>query len=193
MSLAKSIVFSQRLKNVTVDGVGQIPSSSAEMKAAMEKSFQEGFQAASDKFNAQILQMRQQMQAHAEGILKKVEDAHTHLTEAINAQLPELISAGVWKIVGQDAMPVEILKSRVETIVKESCPSNEPVEVKMNPADLAEFEKVDADYMAKHPRLKFKGDETLARGDCVMETKFGQVDATLKTQLRRLVEELQNV
>lgn len=193
MSLAKSIVFAQRLKNVTLEGTGQMPTSVVEMKAALDKSYQDGYQAASDKFNAQILEMRQQMQAHAEGILKKVEDAHEHLTQAISSQLPELISAGVWKIVGQEAMPVDILKSRVEVIVKESCPSNEPVEVKMHPADLAEFEKVDADYMAKHPRLKFKADETLQRGDCVMETKFGQVDATLKTQLRRMVEELQSI
>lgn len=186
MSLDKSIVFSKRLKNVTLE-------SDSAVKAALEKSYERGYQEASDKFNAQILEMRQQLQAHAEGVLKGVESAHEKLTMAISNELPELISAGVWKIVGQEAMPVEILKSRVESIVKESCPANEPVEVRLNPQDLAEIEKADAQYTTRHPRLSFKADENLGRGDCVMETKFGKVDATLKTQIKRMVEELQNL
>lgn len=185
MSLDKVIVFAKPLKAVTLEN-------DPALQAALTKSYERGYQEASDKFNAQILEMRQQLQAHAKGVLKNVETAHEKLTLAISNELPELISAGVWKIVGQEAMPVEILRSRVESIVKESCPANEPVEVRMNPADLADMQKADENFAARSPRLSFKADESLSRGDCVMETKFGKIDATLKTQIKRLVEELQN-
>ena len=192
MSLAKAIVFQKRLSQVTLESAGPQPIGGDQLKAELEKSFQAGVQSATEKCNAKVLELRQEMQAHAAGVLKRIEEAHAQLTAALSAGLPELIAAGVWKIIGQDSMPAETLKARVETLVKENCPTNEPVEVRMSAEDIESLNKIDAEFAKNHPLLKFIPDETLTHGDCVMETKFGRVDATLKTQMRRMIEELVN-
>ena len=192
MSLAKLVVFSKRLKGVTLEDAGATPIGGGALKAELEKSYRAGLQAISAQMNEQILQMRQEMQAHAHGIFKKIEDAYENLSKELTKVLPELVSAGVWKIIGTDGVPPEVLRARVEHVVSESCPAGEPVNVHLNPQDLEDFKKLDENYANAHPRLTFLSDDTLGRGDCMMETKFGRVDATLKTQIKRLVEELAN-
>jgi flagellar biosynthesis/type III secretory pathway protein FliH len=158
----------------------------------MEASYQAGYQAASDKFNAQLLTMRQEMQQHAQGVLNRIEEAYGQLSGALSRDLPDLITAGVYQIVGQQAMEPQVLCSRINAIVTESCPENEPVEVQLNPQDFESLKNIDPNYASGHPRMTFSPNEKLQRGDCLMETKFGRVDAKLKTQLARLHEELAN-
>ena len=190
MSLDKAILFHQQLKNVTLERSGASPIGGVELQAALDQRYEAGYQAASDKFNAQILQMRQQMQAHAHGVLARVEVAHEELTSTLLAQIPQLVTAGVYKIVSQ--MDAAALRARIEALVSESCPAQESVEVKICPSDLQRLQELDAEFAIRHPRLSFKADETLVSGDCIMSTKFGQVDDRLKTQLQRQFDELYN-
>lgn len=192
MSWAKAIVFPQRLQNVTVENSGPAPIGGQALQETLAKSYQAGFQAASSECNAKMLEMRQQMQSHANGILNQLESAHRQLIATISEQLPDMITHGVWKIVGQQAMPIEVMRARIEHIVKENCPAEEPVEVSLHPTDLAELQNIDANFTSQHPLFQFKSDDKLSRGDCVMETKFGKVDATLNTQMARMVMELSN-
>lgn len=193
MSLDKALVFSKRLTGVSLERTGPAPIGGDTLKQELEKSFKAGFEAAQEKFNAQMLEMRTQMQSHAHGVLQKIEDAHANLEKTFLSELPELIVAGVYKVIGANAMDAGILKSRIETTVAESCPTNEPVEVRVNPQDLEALREIDEKLVTGHPRFTFKADEDLGRGDCLMKTKFGVVDATLKTQLGRMREELSGV
>ncbi len=190
MAFETALVFSRKLKSVSLESSGEAPIGGAALEAARQESFQAGFQSASDKCNAQILELRTQMQQHADGILKKIEGAYEALAGELAAALPELIVAGVHKILGEDASGVETLRARIDNAVAQSCPVGEPVSVRLAPQDLKALQEMDAQYCENHPRLSFKADETLKVGDCVMETKFGLVDARLRTQLRRLLEEV---
>ena len=186
----KTLAFSKKLKSVTVEETGRVPIGGKTLEAELAAKYQEGYQAASEKFNAQLLAMRQEMQEHAHGVLTNLENSYAQLAKSLVTELPGLICSGVYKIVGENGIPAEALKSRIESVVAESCPENEPVEVQMNAADLDALKSIDETFAMKHPKLTFLINEKLEKGDCVMQTKFGQVDARLKTQFARLVEEL---
>jgi flagellar assembly protein FliH len=190
MPVTKSVTFPARLKNVTIESVGKAPIGGESLQAVIDESYKNGYQAASDKFNAQILEMRREMQGHAQGVLKKMEETLSGLEEGMLRGLPELITAGVLKIVGEFLKEPELLRARVEALAKESCPANEPVEVSLNIEDINAMKLIDENYITNNKRFTFKIDETLQPGDCVMKTKFGVVDATLKTQLKRLLQEM---
>lgn len=190
MLSANTLVFGKKLKGLSVESSGKAPIGGVALKEEMNKSYQAGYQAASDKFNAQLLEMRAQMQGHAQGVLQKIEEAYARLEKTISNELPELIIAGVYKIIGENAMPAELLKARIEAVMAESCPANEAVVVSVSQQDLEALKAIDEALVTNNARITFKVDEKLSPGDCLMQTKFGQVDARLKTQFGRLREEL---
>jgi len=193
VSLDKILVFSKPLKAVTLGETGPAPIGGAALEKERADYFQKGYQSASDKFNAQLLTMRQEMQEHAQGVLNKIEQNYAALSSEISGQLPELISAGVYQIINELAVDPKVLKARIEKLVADSCPATEPVEVQLHAEDLATLKNIDPEFVVRHTRLSFKANETLERGDCVMRTKFGEVDARIKTQIQRLMEELLGV
>lgn len=193
MSSGKSVLFPSYLKSVAIAQSGPAPIGGDTLKEELKKSYSQGYQDASNVFNAQILEMRRQMQEHAHGVLSKIENSYGDMASAIVAELPELIVASVHKIVSEAVMDPAVLRGRVNELLEKSCPQNEPVEVVLNKEDLERLQKLDESYVSRHPRLTFKVDETLQPGDCLLRTKFGEVDAKLKTQLQRLFEELQGV
>jgi flagellar assembly protein FliH len=190
VSWASVIHFNQPLKSVAIERSGPPPIGGVELAEALKAEYQAGYQAASDKFNAQILSMRQQMQAHAQGVLARLEASHGELVGQIVGELPELIVSGVYKIVGEQAMPADVLRARVEEIVARSCPPQEKVEIRLSPEDLATLSSTIPEYTASHARFSFIADATLKNGDCLLQTKFGQVDARLRVELQRLLQEL---
>jgi flagellar assembly protein FliH len=61
------------------------------------------------------------------------------------------------------------------------------VEVRVHPSDAAVARDI-CDRLHHAPRATVVEDATVSRGGCVISTEFGEVDATIEAQLRRLRE-----
>ena len=72
--------------------------------------------------------------------------------------------------------------------------SSEPVvEVFINPADLQDYKDLQTQFENRLPGLdKFsiKPDEKIQRGGCIVNTDTGKIDASVKTQAEKLVNEM---
>ena len=192
MSLDKAIAFGRRLKTVTVRESGPAPMEGEALRTELQKNYKKGYEDAAAKYNAEILEMRRQMQEHAGGVLKNIEEGFERLSQKLALELVDLLGALVYKIIGEGAMEPSVLKSRIESVTKESCPENEPVEVQLCPRDFEALKGIDEKFMTGHARLVFKTNDQLQGGDCLMRTRFGEVDARLKTQFKQLIGELSN-
>lgn len=190
MSWDKVVVFGKPLKSVSVEYVGDTPLDGLAQKQALEDAYKRGVQEAETKFNAQLLDMRQQMQEHTAGILKSMQDAYDQMAAGVVSALPEVVVASVYQLVGPNTIEKEQLKAKVEHLIGESCPASEPVEVYLSKSQYEQLSEIYEAFTTSHPRLSFKVDNELNNGDCRMVSKFGEVDATLKAQLRRLMDEL---
>jgi flagellar assembly protein FliH len=67
------------------------------------------------------------------------------------------------------------------------------IEVRLNPRDLETLSAGGQDVAASLSRVgetTFTGDECIARGGCIVETRHGAIDARIETQITRIAHEL---
>ncbi|GEM_PF-2441569 len=191
MSSDKFVILGGRLKTVSLADSGPAPLGGSALSAELEKNYRKGYEDASARYNLELLEMRKQMQEHAAGVLKTIEEEYRNLTSHLSNELVEILGVLLYKIVGQAAMEPSVIKSRIESVIAESCPENEPVEVQLCQKDFDALKSMDEGFVARHAYLSFKVNEKLSSGDCMMRTRFGEVDAQLKTQFKQLIGELQ--
>ncbi|MHC2067396.1 FliH/SctL family protein [Bremerella sp. T1] len=70
------------------------------------------------------------------------------------------------------------------------------IHVRLNPQDLGSMQSGEAmlcDELKKLAPAQIIADPAISRGGCIVETKFGQIDNRIETQLSRIAEELGGV
>jgi len=192
VSSDKTIILGGRLKTVCLVDSGPSPLGGGALRAELEKSYQKGYEDATVRYNSELLEMRRQMQEHADGVLQRIQSEYRELTGNLSTELVDILGVLLYKILGQGAMDASIMRARIEAVVTQSCPANEPVEVQLCEPDFKALKGMDPEFASRYQYLSFKISDKLSAGDCLMKTRFGEVDARLKTQFKQLLGELES-
>lgn len=173
---------------VSYDGDARVDASVH--KAAMEESYQKGYDEASQQYNQQILDFRSEVNALREQTFSTLESKFGVIRDEAREALMTLTHECVSRAIGGLELSSEIVHSIVNSVIEESGLDDEAMEIRLNPQDLELLEDLEADLKVKHPRLEFKSDKGLKRGDCMLSSRFGKVDGLMSTKLDRLKDGL---
>jgi flagellar assembly protein FliH len=161
-----------------------------EMKAQAEK---EGF---ATGHKEGLAKAKQEIEANLENsisILAQAEEERVTRILASEAELLKLVTGIVEKIIGSE------LKSHPEqvvSVVKEALSrvaTANSITIKINPDDgrLIEENLPSLQEVFSEPKsIAIKPDQTIPPGDCFIETEHGKVDARIKSQLERIMNEI---
>lgn len=123
-----------------------------------------------------------------EGLMKKVSQGYDQAIEEISHRIPDLVLMAVDRLYAGMKIEVETVKAIVKDVLSQWVPENEDLEVYLASEDYEALTK-DQD-MKQYSRVSFKSDPSLRRGDCLVKSKFGLVDAKIETKLKQLKEDL---
>jgi flagellar assembly protein FliH len=157
-------------------------------KAAYEKGHREG----EDSVSQQLILQRNEMGTLLNGVVESLRNAVPQLVLEAESALIQLALESAQKIVA--GLPVN--SEMVDAVVREALRQVEDtaeVTVQLNPDDLALLQKHNAPILSGAPGsgpLRFVGSAEVTRGGCLVQTRFGIIDARRETKLDQLREAL---
>jgi len=156
------------------------------LKEGREAGRQEALAAAREEFRRESEKTLQGLNQ----VLSRFEEEKGKILWLAEQHTVELALAIAEKIVKKMAgVRTEIALANVQEALK-LVAGHTDVTIRVNPEDWKSLEQLAGEVLQGYERIRFQPDEGLARGDCVVETRGGEIDASLDTQLERIAEAL---
>jgi flagellar assembly protein FliH len=161
-----------------------------------EAGYERGKRDAQEQHSRQIEQMRQEWEtAHRAEIVRLLEKLNGNVNQQISETFKALekhliLLAAEAAIKLTSGIPISA--DRVEACVREALnlvEQDTEITVFVNPQDLALLEEQQSALLngsGANPGLKFRSDEKITRGGCLLTSKFGELDARLETKIELL-------
>ncbi len=168
---------------------------------ARQRGFEAGYAAGMEKAEAEI-HSRAETQAKAEtqkgleagqkvigSLAKAVADARVEWQSRWESAAIQLCIAIAEKIIRTElAHRPELSQTMIQKLL-EIASSEELLMARVHPED-APFFQESSSSVRFHQIVEIRPDDSLSRGDCIVELRQGELDGRVATQLRRLMEEL---
>ncbi|HOJ37213.1 MAG TPA: FliH/SctL family protein [Ignavibacteriales bacterium] len=145
-------------------------------KAELEESFNQDLQTTIDEFNNILQEIQNQLSVYDKIFEPLVIETALFIAKKIikreldeNSIIEENLRAALKKVFGANSILIKLNSEDYELIINRTNLKNE----------IENFNKI-----------KFEIDDNLLRGDCVIETDIGNVDAKITTQMEELVTNL---
>ena len=110
------------------------------------------------------------------------------MVETVQSRIPGLAVQLVKKVWSGLMWDGDAVRGMIEEILAEYCTGKETVEVFLSASDLHLLEGFEED--TPYGKVILKEDMTLKPGDCLVQTKFGLIDARLETKFKKIEKEL---
>jgi len=152
-----------------------------DLKASFESGRMEGERALSE----QLIRQRAEVMELQTGVLASLRDAVPQVTRDCEGMLVTLALEAAHKFVSEIPVSAEML----EGAVKEACAQVEDCAefaVQLHPEDLALLERTNSPLLLPQggkDRIHFHGSGHVSRGGCIVQTRFGVIDARRETKL----------
>ena len=153
-----------------------------------QAAFENGRQEGERSLGGQLLQQRNDLVELQNGILNSLQQTLPRLIEENESALMNLALDLAQKIVA--GLPVDQIM--VETVVREALQQAKDTSemiVQLHPDDLALLRKHNSPLLNGLPEtgpLRFSGVAAIARGGCMVQTRFGLIDAQRETKVEQL-------
>ncbi|MBX3743669.1 MAG: hypothetical protein KF833_00020 [Verrucomicrobiae bacterium] len=155
--------------------------SEADVQAAYERGRADGEKALGE----QLLQQRQQVREMLDGAIAALGKAVGQVVADTEEHLVALSLDIARKVVGEIPISVEVVEAAVHEALSQVEGSSE-FQVRLHPADLELLRKVESPLLASpddEGAVRFHGSPEVSRGGCLVQTRFGIVDARRETKL----------
>ena len=157
-------------------------------QAAYERGRREGERALSE----QLVQQRTETAELQKGILDSLRRVVPHVVAEAETTLIGLALETAQKIIAGLPVSVEMVEAVVHEALRQVEDTAEMV-IQIHPDDLALLRKHNSVVLNGLPEtgpLRFAGSAEVARGGCIIQTRFGLVDARRETKLEQLRQAL---
>jgi len=157
-----------------------------------EQGYARGLIDGEQRLGAQLLQQRSELRDLQNGVLASLRQAVTQVTRDAENAVLEVAFEVARKIVAE----VPIDRNLVETNVRGALAGVEDATeffIQLHPDDLALLQQHTSDLLESDPngrQMHFLPSPDVARGGCLVRTKFGIIDARRETRLTRMRETL---
>jgi flagellar assembly protein FliH len=153
-------------------------------RAAYEEGRRDGEHLSEERF----LRQRNELQELQNGVVHSMKEMLPNMTHEMESALIQLALESAKKIVG--GLPINA--KMVEKVVREALEQVQDtaeVSVQLHPEDLALLRKHKSPLLEGQPEmgpLRFAASDEVTRGGCIVQTRFGLVDALRETKLEQL-------
>jgi flagellar assembly protein FliH len=155
-------------------------------------AFEQGRRAGESSLNEQLILQRNETLALQRGIFESLQRSLPQVAHEAETALIELALASAQKIIA--GMPVDV--ATVETTVREAlrqAEDTQEISVQLNPEDLALLRQHQSPLLEGLPEIgpmRFSSSAEVTRGGCIIQTRFGLVDARRETKIEQLRQSL---
>jgi flagellar assembly protein FliH len=153
-----------------------------------QSAFERGQREGERKLSEQLLQQRNDMVQLQNGVLAGLRNALPQIIQESETALMNLALEAARKFVAD--MPID--QKMLESVVRESLRQVEDtagITIQLHPDDLALLRKHNSQILDGLPEtgpMKFIASADVTRGGCLVQTRFGLVDARRETKLEQL-------
>lgn len=188
MKWSETIAFSPALRDVRL--LTQVPARewAAHVREREAAAYQRGRREGDHSCDQKLVQQRKELDALQTGLLKSLQQLLPQVLQEAEPALIQLALASAQKIVA--GLPVDI--TLVEAVVREALRQVEDtaeVTIQLHPDDLALLHKHLSPLLngagANGP-VRFSNSPDVTRGGCVVQTRFGIIDARRETKVEQL-------
>jgi len=162
-----------------------------EIQQAYDKGFDDGQQVTISTFKDE-LQTHQNWVKTFDNIIRNL---HKHYQEELKKI--ELSVAKLATVIAGEIIKAELVnKDKILSTIKgtiENIDIDEILKIRLNPKDIEILKEVDSDLykLINKENKSIIPDYSIESGDCIIETKVGIIDASIKSQLKKISEKLE--
>jgi flagellar assembly protein FliH len=192
MKWADTILFSQPLRDVRLLAGAPAQDWQQFLHDRESTAFEDGRRAGETALNEQLLRQRNETVELQRGILTSLQAALPKVAHEAESALIDLALESAKKIVA--GMPVDV--ALVEHTVREALLQAEDtaeIIIQLHPDDLALLRQHQSDVLNGSPEsgpLRFTHSSEIGRGGCIIQTRFGLIDARRETKIEQLRQSL---
>lgn len=188
MKWLNSITLERPLADVRLLATAPAPPAPEPLQEAEKASYEKGQRDAEQALGEQLLQQRNEMAELQNGVIKSLKQMFPQMAREMETALVQLALESVKKVVAG----VKIDSKIVEAVVREALTQVQDtteVSIQLNPDDLALLRKNKSPLLEDLPEtgsLRFVPSADVTRGGCIVQTRFGIVDAQRETKLEQI-------
>jgi len=192
MKWSETIALAEPLHGVRVTALPPESALECRARAAEQAAYERGRQDAEKNLGHQLLQQRNELLELQQGVLESLRNAVPEVVQQTEDALIQIALESVKKIVA--GIPIE--SALVEAVVREAVGQTREtaeVTIQLHPDDLALLHKHPSPILQGLPEagpLKFIGSSEITRGGCLVQTRFGLLDARRETKIEQLRESI---
>jgi len=188
MRWLNSITLEQPLADVRLLVTEPAPAGPEPLQEREKAAYEKGRRDAEQALGEQLLQQRNEMAELQNGVIKSLKQLFPQMAREMEAALIQLALESVKRVVAG----VKIDSKIVEAVVREALSQVQDtaeVSIQLNPEDLALLRKNKSPLLEDLPEtgsLRFVPSAEVTRGGCIVQTRFGVVDAQRETKLEQI-------
>jgi flagellar assembly protein FliH len=192
--LLRDLRLTQVLCDVRIRSPG-VPISNASEEAALARQraeYERGRVEGENALSEQLLQQRSELLEVQNGVLENLRQALPQVVRQCEASLIALVAQVAQKLVASLPISVELVEASVREALAE-VEENAELEILLNPEDLELLRRVESPLLCKSgsfQKIVVRESAEVSRGGCLIQTRFGTIDARRETKLAALRQSL---
>jgi len=192
MKWADTIKFDQPLRDICLLAGAPAQDWQQFLREREQAAFEEGQRSGQSALNEQLLRQRNETIELQRGILASLQTTLPKVAHEAETALIELAFESARKIVA--GMPID--PAMVESTVREALRQAEDtaeILIQLHPEDLALLRQHQSEILNGLPEsgpLRYSHSSEVGRGGCIIQTRFGLIDARRETKIEQLRQSL---
>lgn len=158
-----------------------------------QATFERGVAEGEKRLSAQLLRQRAELLELQNGVLKSLQDAAVQVVQQSEAALVQLALEVAQKLVGDLPLSQEMVEAAIRSTLAQAEEATE-FDIYLNGQDLALLQQCNSPVLLPGPSqktMRFHASEEVTRGGCLVQTRFGTLDARRETKLALIQKSLE--
>jgi flagellar assembly protein FliH len=192
MKWADTIFFNQPLRDVCLLAGAPAQDWQQFLRDREQTAFENGRRAGESALSEQLLQQRNETIELQRGILTSLQAALPKVAHEAETALIELALESAKKIVAGMPVDAAMVESTVREALRQAEDSAE-INIQLHPEDLALLRQHQSEILNGLPDsgpMRFTHSSEVGRGGCIIQTRFGLIDARRETKIEQLRQSL---
>lgn len=189
----EKIQFSKPLRDVKIVANGPVIHELERLLKEREQvGFERGRQEGEKALSELLVQQRSELQELLNGVITAMNQAIPQLVHEAEPLLIKLASEIAFKIVGEQTIHKEMIESTIRQALNQVKETSE-LEIFLNKHDLDLLNKNNSPLISTNEngvRIRFVASPEVTSGGCIIQTKFGIIDARREIKVRMIKEAL---
>jgi flagellar assembly protein FliH len=188
MKWSESISLKQPLSDVRLIAKAPVQDWQEHLREREKEAYEQGRREGEQSLSEQLVKQRNEIFELQNGVIGSLQQMLPKMAQETESALMQLALEAAKKMVAG----IKITEKTVEAVVREALKQvqdTSEISVRLHPEDLALLHKHKSPLLEGLPEtgpLRFVASTEVTRGGCIVQTRFGLVDAQRETKLEQL-------